>query len=367
MPISSKRKYTWPDTFFTAIFFVLIFWGLIILGSASSNFSNLKFGDSFYMLKKQIVFGFLIGLAGFFLALKIPYKNYKKIAPLLLIGSISLLVLVFTPLGLTIKGSARWVDFKLFSFQPSEVAKFLSIIYFAYWFSKKNTGELSFKEIIPFFIILGTILTLLFLEPATSVAVIIFLSSFAIYFFAGARFSHVAASIACLLLILGGIIYSTPYRFSRIQGFFNSQEFSQTSGFHIDQAMIAIGSGRLTGVGFGQSTTKLRFLPEPYGDSIFAVLSEEFGFLGSIFTILLFGLLILRIFILAKKIPDKFGSYLLIGFGSMIGIQAFINIAAISGLIPLTGMPLPFISYGGTALAVFMTISGIIANVSKSA
>lgn len=353
--------------FFVTTFFILVFWGLVILGSASSNFSNLKFGDSFYMLKKQIMYGFLIGLVGFFIALKIPYKNYKKIAPFLLTGSIIILSLVFTPLGVTIKGSARWVSLKLFSFQPSEVAKFLSIIYFAYWFSKKNIRDANFKDAFPFFIILGIILTLLFFEPATSVAIIIFLSSCAIYFFAGAKMRHMGILSACILVVIGGIIYATPYRLSRIQGFFNSAEFSKTSGFHIGQAMIAIGSGRLTGVGFGQSTTKLRFLPEPYGDSIFAVLSEEFGFFGSIFTILLFGLLILRIFILAKKIPDKFGSYLLIGFGSMIGIQAFINIAAISGLIPLTGMPLPFISYGGTALAVFMTISGIIANVSKSA
>jgi cell division protein FtsW len=137
------------------------------------------------------------------------------------------------------------------------------------------------------------------------------------------------------------------------------------SGYHINQALIAIGAGGLAGVGFGESTTKIQYLPEPIGDSIFAVLAEELGFVGSVSLIAIFAILVLKILLLARKTKDKFGKLLLVGFGSLISLQVFINIAAISGLIPLTGVPLPFISYGGTALAAFMTMGGIIANISK--
>ena len=181
----------------------------------------------------------------------------------------------------------------------------------------------------------------------------------------GAKLSYLAAAFLGAGLILLLIIYLTPYRWERLVNFFEPEANILSGGFHRNQALIAIGSGGLFGAGFGQSTTKISYLPEPAGDSIFAVIAEELGFVGAGLLILVFLALVLKIFFLSKRAPDKFGELLLIGFGSLIAIQTFAHIGAISGLIPLTGTPLPFISYGGTALAVFMTIGGIVVNVSK--
>jgi cell division protein FtsW len=168
------------------------------------------------------------------------------------------------------------------------------------------------------------------------------------------------------LLILGGIIASSEYRRERLLSYLNPGSDPLGKGYQLNQALIAIGSGGVFGVGFGESTTKLQYLPEPIGDSIFAVIAEELGFIGGIFLVLLFVFLLLRGFRIAKHAPDKFASILTICFVTLIGLQVFIHIGAISGLLPLTGVPLPFISYGGTALAVFLTMCGIIANISKS-
>ncbi len=161
------------------------------------------------------------------------------------------------------------------------------------------------------------------------------------------------------------IVYITPYRLDRVLNYINPESNPLGGGYHINQAKIAIGSGGMFGVGYGQSTTKIKYLPEPIGDSIFAVIAEELGFAGSLTLVGAFVLLVTKTLLLARKAPDRFAKLLLIGFASLIAIQAFVNIGAISGLIPLTGTPLPFISYGGTALAVFMTMGGIIANISK--
>ncbi len=365
--VSQKKRYGRPDALFLTIFFVLVFFGLMVLGSASSDISRTKFGDSFFLLKKQIELGFLIGIIGFFIALKINYKKYEKISGILIFASLILLGLIFTPLGVKENGSNRWLNFGAFIIQPSEIIKLTSVIFFAFWLSKKNIKNLSFLKSFSFFGLLGIITILLLLEPATSVAVILIATSLIMYCLANGKLSNAFLATSICLAVLGGLIYLTPYRLSRFESFLNKEANLMSSGFHANQALIAIGSGGLAGVGFGQSTTKLSFLPEPYGDSIFAVLAEEFGFIGSITTLLLFGFLVLRIFILARKVSDKAGSYMLIGFGSLIGIQVIINIGAISGIFPLTGVPLPFMSYGNSSLIVFMTMGGIIGNISKQA
>ncbi|MDD5547952.1 MAG: FtsW/RodA/SpoVE family cell cycle protein, partial [Candidatus Pacebacteria bacterium] len=215
-----------------------------------------------------------------------------------------------------------------------------------------------------FLFICGIISYLLYIQPSTSVIFILMAASGCVYLASGARLIYVAGTLGLVALAITAMIYVTPYRMQRITSFFNKDANTQTTGYHLSQSLKAIGSGGLLGVGYGQSTTKTYYLPEPIGDSIFAVIAEEWGFIGAIFLILVFLALIIRGFTLSKR-ADRFGQLVLIGFSSLIGIQAFVNMAAISGLIPLTGMPLPFISYGGTALAVFMTISGIMVNISK--
>src|SRR3989344_455259 len=246
--------------------------------------------------------------------------------------------------------------------------KIAFLAYLAAWLSGREERRNSFfGGFIPFLIISGLVSALLIFQPSTSSVAILMASALAVYFVSGARWSYIFGTVALGIIALGIISYSSEYRWQRIISYLNPETNVQGSAFHSNQAQIAIGAGGLTGVGYGQSTTKILYLPEPIGDSIFAIIGEEFGFIGGLFTMLIFLTLVIRSFILSRKIRDKFGQLLLVGFGSLIGDQAFIHIGAISGLLPLTGTPLPFISYGGTALAVYMTISGIMVNISKHA
>lgn len=346
---------------------LLITIGLAVFTSASSDLGKLKFNDSYYYLKHQLIYGLGIGTALFWFTSKFYYKNYQKLATALLLFSFFLLVLVlFTPLGKSSGGSLRWLKIGSFIFQPSEILKATFIIYLASWLSGKAHRLKSFqKGYLPFLIICGVTASLLIFQPSTSAAVILMFLAIIIYFFSGAKLSYIVSTIILGLAGFLIISYFTPYRWERLKTFLNPDANTQTSSYQITWARIAIGSGGLWGKGFGQSTTKLHYLPQPIDDSIFAIIAEELGFIGAVFIISIFVFIITRSFLLVKKTSDKFGQLLLIGFGSLIGLQTFIHISAISGLLPLTGIPLPYISYGGTALAVFMAISGIMVNISK--
>lgn len=355
-----------PDYLIILCLAFLVIFGLVTLASASSNLGETKFNDSFYYLKHQVFYGLSVGLVGFLAAYKIYYRKYQKWAVFLLIFSIALLILVFTPLGFKAGGSERWVHLGPITFQPAEFLKITFVLYIAAWLAGDKERYRSFYSgFVPLFIIFGLIAGLLFKQPATTTVVIIVASALIVYFVSGAKLRYVLGMGILGAAFLAALIYITPYRFERILNFLDPNANPLGGGYHINQALIAIGSGGLTGVGFGQSTTKIQYLPEPIGDSIFAVVAEEMGFIGSLALIAIFAVFILRILLLAKKSKDRFGKLLLVGFGSLIALQVFVNVAAISGLIPLTGVPLPFISYGGTALAVFMTMGGIIVNISK--
>ncbi|MBI2591208.1 MAG: putative lipid II flippase FtsW [Candidatus Brennerbacteria bacterium] len=355
-----------PDYIFIAAIFLLTVFGLMVLASASSDLGQKKFGDSYYYLKHQILYGLSLGLIGFFLALKIDYSRFERLAFWFLIASVILLMLVFTPLGFKAGGADRWVKFGPLTAQPAEIVKAAFLIYIAAWLSKKTERSRSFQSgFIPFLIVCGLVAGLLLAQPSTTTVALIAFSSLIVYFLSGAKMSYLLSAIFLGILILTLIIYSTPYRLKRVQAFLNPQADSQGTGFHINQALTAIGSGGLWGVGYGKSLTKYNYLPEPIGDSIFAVIGEEFGFAGAAGLVFFYFFLLYRVFRIAWKSRDNFAKLLSTGFGTIIGAQVFINIAAISGIIPLTGVPLPFISYGGTALAVFLTMAGITANISK--
>ncbi|MBU4348582.1 putative lipid II flippase FtsW [Patescibacteria group bacterium] len=355
-----------PDFLVMVIVFVIIGFGLIMLSSASSDLAKIEFGDSYFYLKHQILFGLIPGIILFFLASNFYYQNYKKFAIILFALNILLLILIFSPLGVVSGGATRWLTLGPITFQPSELLKFSFIVYIAAWLSGSQKRKNNFWEgCAPFLIICGLVGFLLLIQPATSTAGILILSALIVYFASGARISYILVTFILGLILFLTVSYLTPYRWQRITSFIDPTQNTQSSSYHINQALIAIGSGNLSGVGFGQSTTKIHYLPEPIGDSIFAVIAEEMGFIGSSALILGFLVLITRIFILARKTIDQFGQLLLTGFGVLIGMQFFVNVGAISGIIPLTGIALPFISYGGTSLAVFMLISGIIINISK--
>jgi len=370
----SKAKKS-PDSFFISLLIFLVIFGLVMLASASSDLSKEKFNDSYFYLKHQIMYGLSIGLAGFLAGFFIYYRFWAKLAPWLLLLNIILLILVFIP-GIGSKSGTeaeRWLDLGIFSFQPSELLKLTFLMYLAAWLSKKQKERSSefVTGFLPFLFICGLIAILLFLQPSTTVAILIVGAGLITYFMAGAKIRFLATTAFLALLGVAILITITPYRLDRVKvflsnmGLFDIPVDPLDKNYHLDQALIAIGSGGLTGVGYGQSTTKISYLPEPISDSIFAIIAEELGFIGAMFLITLFFLFVWRGLLIAKKTREPFGQLLAVGFSSIIGLQAFINIAAISGVLPPTGVPLPFISYGGTSLLTIMTMSGIIANISK--
>ncbi len=356
-----------PDYFLLALIFILTVFGLVILASASSELGKIKFNDSYYYLKHQIFNGLFPGIVGFLIAYFLSYRYYRKPAFLLLLANLILLGLVFTSLGVRAGGASRWLAFGPITFQPAELLKLTFIIYLAAWLANPKVDRLRniSTGLIPFFIICGLVAAFLVSQPAISMVVILLGSGLVIYFISGARFSHIILAIVLGIVALGAIIWLTGYRLERIATFFNPQADPEHSGYQINQALMTIGSGKLWGLGYGQSTTKVNTLPEPIGDSIFAIVGQELGFIGAASLAILFALLAFRLLWIAKKHRDRFGQLILAGFATIIIFQSLMHMGAISGLIPLTGVPLPFVSYGGTALAVFLTMSGIAINISK--
>ncbi len=358
-----------PDSFLLAVFSILIVFGLAMLASASSDLGKIQFNNSYYYIEHQLLYGLTIGAIGFFTAYRLNYQNFKKAAFVLLLISVFFLVLVFTPLGSVVNNTNRWLRFGPLSFQPAELMKLTYLVYLAAWLSNtKFKRATDFRSgFLPFAVVSGVIGALLLLQPATSTVMILIASGLAVYFVSGAPIRYIAVFIGGGLLIVAAVIYVTPYRLARIEGFLNKGSKTQGQNYQVDQALIAIGSGGATGVGYGQSAVKATYLPDPIDDSIFAVIAEELGFIGAASLVILFGLLTFRMFWLARKVGDQFGKLLLFGFGIIIALQAFVNMASISGIIPLTGVPLPFVSYGGTALAVFITMMGLSLNISRYA
>lgn len=354
-----------PDYVFITLLTVLVVFGLVMLTSASSDLAKFQYGNSYYYLLHQVLYGLLPGLVGFFLGVFLDRKVWKKFSLYLLGLGIFFLLLVFSPLGYHALGADRWLHIGSFGFQPSEFVKIALIVYMATWLSRNAGKHKSFKEsTLPFFIILMLVILPIVLQPATTTAVLIIAAALIMYLIAGASLRSLAFIVIIGLMGLALLVAITPYRFQRIFSFLHPNTDTLGKTYQINQSLIAIGSGGLWGVGYGRSTTKLHYLPEPMGDSIFAVIAEELGFVGSAFLIIAFLMFVWRGIRIAKRAPDMWSELAVVGFISIMGLQAFVHIGAVSGLLPFTGIPLPFISYGGTAEAVFLTMSGIIVNVS---
>lgn len=366
MFFGSTRAHS-PDyvVLFCAGFLLLA--GLVVLASASSFVGVAQYEDGSFFLKRQLLMGLLPGILGFFVAFKFPYEKLGRrgISVGLLCVSIFLLLLVFTPLGLSAKGATRWLQIGGFSFQPAEFLKISLVLYLSSWLAFKDHRQQSWKQgLLPFAVILTLVSSILVLQHSTSPVAMLMGVALVMYFMSGAKIRYLGAIIGAGVLSLALIVAITPYRAQRILTYLNPEADAQGSGYQLLQAKTAIGAGGLLGVGYGQSVVKQR-LPEAIGDSIFAVIGEEFGFVGCLFIIGLFAILVFRMLYLARNTNDPFGRLLLVGFATTIGLQAFVNIGAMTGLLPLTGTPLPFISYGGTSLAVLLTMMGIVTNVSR--
>lgn len=356
-----------PDYILILIILTLIVFGLVILASASVVLSQEKFGQSYYFLKHQLIYGLAIGLILWLIGQKIYYRQWSKLALPLLILTLVLLVLVFIPqLGFQHGGAKRWVIFGPISIQPAEIAKLTLVIYLAALLAKKKEKISQFKEgLLPFLILIALITCLIILQPNTGTLIVIALTALIIYFLAGAKKSHLFVVFLIGLVSFSALIKIAPYRMSRLTVFLHPETDPQGIGYQINQALLAIGSGGLFGRGLGHSLQKFLYLPEIVSDSIFAIAAEELGLIGASILVTLFVIFAWRGFKIAKNAADNFGRLLAAGITSWLVFQAFINMAAISGLIPLTGIPLPFVSYGGSAMAVSLAGVGILVNISK--
>jgi len=362
----SDSKAQKSDKILLVTVFILLIFGLIMISSAGIAYSKTNFGNPYFFFKRQFI-GIFIGLLGLYFAQKMSYKFWKTISFPFFVLSIFFLILVFVKgIGTTIYGASRWIQLGPISFQPSEMLKLSLILYLAAWLESRGEKIKDFFEgLVPFLLIVAIIVFLLIKQPDVGTLGVAIMIALSIFFVSGAKLSHL------FFMALGGaaaflaLIKMEPYRMNRILVFFNSELDPRGMGYQITQALLAIGSGGLWGVGLGHSLQKFNYLPEPVGDSIFAIIGEELGLVGVIFLIMLFLIVALRGMKIAKNAPDEFSKLVAIGIVAWIFFQAFINISAISGLIPLTGIPLPFISYGGTSVIFLMLAIGILLNISK--
>ena len=360
------------DVPFLLLVLLLTAIGLVMLFSASFPSAYYETGDAAYYFKRQAIFA-AMGLAGMVVAAKFNYQRWRGAARMLLIFSLFLLMLVIIPgIGIYINGSRRWLGIeRVFTFQPSEIAKLAVIIYFADSISKKREKMLLFREgVTPYLVILGVIAILMMLEPHLSGTILI-VGTGAIMMAVGGMNGRLVglgvggvAALAVLFVkaVEAGII---SYGASRINMWHDPWLDVSDDGYQMVQSLIAIGSGGLLGLGLGKGRQKFLYLPEEHNDFIFAVVCEELGLVGACVIMLIFAMLLLRGFWIALHARDRFGTLLVVGIMSHLGLQVFLNIAVVSGLVPATGISLPFFSYGGTALALQLVEMGIVLSVSR--
>lgn len=356
------------DIQFLISIFILVGAGYLIFSSASLGllskqavkYSNVAFNQTF--------FGLFLGTLACLITSQIDYRIYKKYSIYIFIISCLVTLAVFIPqIGVEHGGAHRWIRLGLFSFQPSEFLKIGFIIFFSAWLSGFKDKVQTFKYgFLPFLILVSIAGTILLLQPDTDTFMILVFAGMAIFLTAGGRWKYIFVSILIGIIGIASVAFMRPYVMTRITTFINPSANALGSGYQIQQSLIALGSGGVFGRGFGQSIQKFNVLPEPIGDSIFAVAGEEFGFVGTVSIILLFIFFAIRGLKISSNIPDSFGRLMVVGIVIMITSQAFVNIGAMVGVLPLSGITLPFISHGGTAL--FMTLAevGIILNISKS-
>jgi len=352
-----------------AIILALLAFGLASLHSASMVESFKNFGTPTYYIYHQLMYGAVIGLAAMVVLSKIDYHFWQKQLPWLLVISLLLLAMVkLTPFGFSANGATRWLRIGPLFFQPSEIAKLVLILYIASWVDKKKTVLNHFYfGLLPTLIIIVLFAGLILWQPDLGTMMVLLLIGFFMLFVAGVDWHYFFWGSMAAVLSIYGIIKFEPYRARRLTTFLNPSFDPQGIGYHLNQALLAVGAGQWWGYGYGLSRQKYNYLPEVMNDSIFAVIAEELGFVRVSALILLFIIFALKGFAIAKRVPDMFGKMVASGITIWITIQVLINIAAMINLMPLTGIPLPFFSYGSTALIINLAAMGILLNISRHA
>lgn len=345
------------------LFGALLVFGLIAVASASSVLSRENFGEPFYFFTHQVTIGFIPGLVGFVLARLVPTNFIKKSAAFVYAGGVFLVGLVFVPgLGFEYGGAKRWLNLGLISIQPAEFMKVTLLIFLAAWLAKLSKKQIqSFKQgALPFAFIVAIPSALLLLQPDVGTLIVTVLSATIVYYFAGAKIRHLLILAIAAVLVVGSVVALSPSRTARITTFFNPQSDVLDSSYQVNQSLVAIGSGGIFGRGLGQSRQKYNYLPEPAGDTIFAVIGEELGFVVTAIIVAVYILMTYLGIRIAHQAPDTFSRLLILGIITLVVIQAFTNMAAATALLPFTGVPLPLISYGGSSLASLMIAFGLL-------
>lgn len=361
-----KRVYHEPDKLLIMTVFLIVIFGLISLASASSVMAYKNFGDAYYYFNHQL-FGVGVGLAAFVFFSRLDYRIWRKYALGFLIFSVVLLLLVFIP-GLSAHyGKSRsWINVFGFSLQPAELVKLSFLLYLAAWLERrKDTLHDISQGIGPFLATLGLIAFLMVLQPDVGTLSIIALTSLIVYFVGGGSWKHILIIVVFGGLALALLVQFNEYQLNRFRCLADPSFSPQKICYQTNQSLIAVGSGGILGRGLGESRQKFMYLPEVTGDSIFAIIAEELGLIVSAVVVLCYGLLFYRGYLVAKYAPDDFGRNLAIGIVSWLVIQAIINIGGILNILPMTGVPLPLISYGGSAILAALAAAGMLVNISR--
>lgn len=359
-----KRKV--PDFLLFISVLTLLGFGIVMVYSASSIRASAAYGDSLFFLRRQL-FSVTLGLVAMFITMNIDYHVYKRFARLALLVAIGGLVLVLIPgLGRAAGGAQRWIILGGLPVQPSEITKICIVIYLAFYLSTKQEKLKSFfRGTLPVLLIMGIIFFLIIKEPDLGTSVTIAGTMMLMLFAGGAPLKYLISLGLAGIPVVFYFIWAEPYRRERLLAFLNPEKDPLDTGYHIIQSLYALGSGGLFGVGLGQSRQKFFYLPAPSTDFVFAILGEELGFLGTFAVVVLFFIFTWRGLKVALTAPDSFGMLLAVGLTCMVTIQAIINIGVVTGSMPVTGITLPFISYGGSSLLIVLTGVGILMNISR--
>lgn len=347
------------DLVLLAVTVCLLVFGIIMVYNSSVALAIRDFGDQYYYVREQVK-GLVVGLIALAVFSRIHYRKLYGIALPLLISTLVLLVFVFFPgIGVRALGASRWVRLGPIGLQPAELAKLAMVVYLSAWFSTPEKGRF-----LSFIILISMVVGLVLIEPDMGTSIILVVISIIMYFVSGAPFKHFMVLVPCVIGAFLLLAIISPYRFSRITTFLHPQSDPLGASYQVQQALLAVGSGGFWGVGLGKSRQKYEYLPEANTDSIFAIVAEEGGFIGSLILIGAVFVLLWRGFTIAIRAPDRFAQLLSVGIISWIGFQTTLNIAANLSLLPLTGIPLPLISYGSSGLVIILAGIGILLNIS---
>lgn len=357
---SFKLKLQTPDRWLSFSVIVLTLFGILMVYDSSVAIAIRDFGNQYYYAMEQfkwLIAGYVVLIICSF----VDYHVWQKLALPALIGTLVLLMAVFLPhIGVSALGAHRWINFGFFVLQPAELAKLSLIIYLSAWFTTREKGRF-----LSFLMLIGMVVGLVLIEPDLGTSIIIVSIAVLMYFASGAPIRNFGILVPLLATVVLALAIISPYRMARLTTFLHPEQDTLGSSYHIHQALLAIGSGGWFGLGVGQSRQKYEYLPEANTDSIFAIVAEELGFVGAVSVILVYIFLIWRGFRIAKRAPDTFGKLIALGVTAWISVQTVINLSAMVALMPLTGVPLPFISYGGSSLIIILAAVGILLNVSR--